>query len=508
MSGVRDHLEREVKLGVWPGFRLPDLGGVAEGVTAAALPERRLEATYYDTSDVRLARYGISLRFRTGDGSGWTLKIPEAGAAATAGLARRELEVAGSDEAVPDELSRLLTAWVRSAPLVPVARLQTLRRGVALVDADGAAVAEVVDDEVSVLDGRRLALRFREVEVEVVDGAPQGVMEALVERLRAAGAGPPDPTPKVVRALGPQACGPAELEEPSLGPSPSAGEVIQAGFARAALRVLDHEAGVRLGDHPEDVHQARVGTRRLRSDLRTYRPLLEPAWADGLREELKRLADPLGEVRDADVLLERLRGQLDDLGVDEAGAAKLFSRLEAQRSEARLALVEVLDSPRHTALLDRLVEAGRAPMLLPEAAAPAAEALPQLVRGPWKKLRRAVEGTVDDPSDEALHRVRIRAKRCRYAAEVAAIAVGKPARKLAQAVAELQEVLGEHHDVVVAEAWLRDAAVEASSEEALVAGQLLAVQRADADAARRAWPAAWEAARAKKLRAWLKRVRR
>lgn len=491
-------------MGVWPGFGLPDLDAVADGITAAAVPDRRLEATYYDTPDVRLARSGITLRFRTGDGSGWTLKLPQPGRAPHGGLARRELQADGPDGAVPKELSRLLTAWVRTAPLRPVARLRILRRGVALVGADGAAVAEVVDDEVSVLEGRRVALRFREVEAEFVEGAPEGLPGAVVERLRGAGAGPPDPTPKVVRALGPHASGPPELEDLSPGPHPSAGEVIQAGLVSSVLRVLGHEPGVRLGDDPTDVHQARVGTRRLRSDLRTFRPLLDAAWADGLAEELKRLADPLGEVRDADVLLDRLRRQLADLRVDDEAAAGLLARFEGRRSSARTGLVKVLESRRHVALLDRLVEAARAPVLLPAAAAPAAEVLPGLVRHRWEQLREAVEGTADDPSDEALHRVRIRAKRCRYAADVAAIAVGKPAQKLAQAVAGLQEALGEHHDAVVAEAELEGMVAELSPDEALVAGQLVAVQRVDAGARRRAWPAAWEKAGKKKLRSWLK----
>src|SRR5688572_2533250 len=79
-------LEREVKLGVWPGFSLPDLADVAEGVTVEQATDQRLEATYHDTADLRLARWGITLRYRTGEASprtkgssedGWTLKLPK-----------------------------------------------------------------------------------------------------------------------------------------------------------------------------------------------------------------------------------------------------------------------------------------------------------------------------------------------------------------------------------------------------------------------------------------------
>ncbi|MDQ3354937.1 MAG: CHAD domain-containing protein, partial [Actinomycetota bacterium] len=108
-----------------------------------------------------------------------------------------------------------------------------------------------------------------------------------------------------------------------------------------------------------------------------------------------------------------------------------------------------------------------------------------------------------DGADEELHQVRIRAKRCRYAAEVAALAVGKPAKQLARAVADLQDVLGEHQDAVVAEAWLRSVAHELTPGEALVAGQLIAGQRKIAARSRGSWPEAWDRASRRKLRGWL-----
>jgi CHAD domain-containing protein len=116
-------------------------------------------------------------------------------------------------------------------------------------------------------------------------------------------------------------------------------------------------------------------------------------------------------------------------------------------------------------------------------------------------LKKAVEVLDRDPADEALHQVRIRAKRARYAAEAAAPVAGKPARAFAKAVAEVQSILGDHQDAVVAEDWLRR--VDGGRSVALVAGQLIARQQAEAAAIRRAWPAAWKKADAKKLRAWL-----
>ncbi|HVL03165.1 MAG TPA: CYTH and CHAD domain-containing protein [Acidimicrobiales bacterium] len=522
MGVASDALEREVKLGVWPGFRLPELDGVLEGVVAVTRVDTRLDATYHDTPDLRLARSGVTLRHRSAEG--WTLKLPS-GQDSDGMLSRRELTVSGDDSSIPAPLARLVAAWVRTATLVPVARLRTLRRGVDLVDDQGSVVAEVVDDEVSLHHGRRVALRFREVEVELRPAGSAALLDAVVSRLQGAGAGPGDRTPKVVRALGPRALEAPELGEVAVGKEGSAAAAIRSGLAASVRRLLAHDVGVRVGDDAEDVHQARVATRRLRSDLRTYATLLDEEWARDLRAELKWVADALGAVRDTDVLLERLQEAATHLHpLDNAAMGGIVERLQSQRSEARARLSEVMDDRRYVVLLDRLVDAldpsrlgdvpavatGTPPVIMPadtwlspEADAPAAEVLPPLVHRPWKHLREAVAAVEPDGPDEELHQVRIRAKRCRYAAEVAAVAVGKPARRLASAVADLQEVLGEHQDAVVAEAWLRTAVPELSPREALVAGQLVAGQRAVAETTHRAWPDAWKRANRAKLRAWM-----
>ncbi len=504
---MKEQLEREVKLGVWPGFTLPALDDLPDGLVSAARRTRRLEATYYDTPDARLARAGASLRHRSGDGSGWTLKLPDGdGVTEDGAMHRRELTFPGDGRAVPATVQDLLAAWVRTSSLVPIARLSTARRAVQLVDGDGAVHAEVVDDEVSVLHGRRVAARFREVEAEVAPEAPAELLPELVRRLRAAGAGPPDPTSKVRRALGPLAAGPPELAPVELGEDPSAGDVVRAALTSSVLRLLEHDLGVRLGEAPEDVHQARVATRRLRSDLRTYRDLLEPTWAEELRADLKGVADALGSVRDADVLLERLGSRLDRLREDDRPAGeRLVATLEDQREGHRRDLLATLSADPYRSLLDRLVEGARAPQLSADAAHPAADVLPELARSPWRKLKEAVQRVEPGGPDEELHEVRIRAKRARYAAEVAALAVGRPASRFAKAVAGLQEVLGGLQDAVVTEAWLREAAAGARRPVVLVAGQLVAMERAEAERARSSWQEVWQDVRKPAMRSWLTR---
>ena len=493
--------EREAKLAAPSGFDLPELGGPDDGFLAEPQAPRRLTTTYYDTPDLRLARWGASLRYRPGEG--WTVKLPDGQHGVL--LVRAEHVFDGNGRRPPAEAVALVRAFVRTAQLSPAARMRTLRRPFELRDPAGARLAELVDDEVQLLDGRRVTGRFRELEVELAADADAGVLDQVLDRLLQAGAQAAEPTPKYLRALNgrERVLGP-EVDEPEADADASVETLLRHDLAAGTLRLFRHEAGVRVGEDPEAVHQARVATRRLRSTLRTFSSLLEPDWTDRLRDELKWLADLLGAVRDTDVLLGRFQEHLAAL---PAADAKLGSRLLAglveQRDAARTRLLAGMDEPRYATLLDDLVAAAAAPALLPGADRPAAEVMPPLVAKPWKRLRKAVKQAGDDPSDDELHQIRIRAKRARYAAEAVEPVIGKPAERFADAAADLQDILGDHHDAVVGEAWLRQAAGSARRDAALVAGLLIAAERASAAASRDGWRPVWKALDRKKLRAWL-----
>jgi CHAD domain-containing protein len=243
--------------------------------------------------------------------------------------------------------------------------------------------------------------------------------------------------------------------------------------------VVDYEPEVRLGEDPEAVHKQRVASRRLRSLLRTARPRLDdPERSEQLRDELRWLGNALGEVRDRDVLISYLESELAHL--EEASAFRgVLKLLDDEREKAREKLVGTLDSPRYQRLLNEL------------------ETPPALKNGglrsaaikEHKRLRKAVKRLGDEPSDEELHKVRIRAKRARYAAE--AVGAGQQYVKRAKT---LQDVLGEHQDAAVAENRIRRllSRVRPSRRTALAAGRLIERQRARRVAARRDWPKAWK----------------
>jgi CHAD domain-containing protein len=485
--------EKEVKLSAEQGFELPDLSRVWDAVTSTPRADEHLSTVYLDSEDLRLARWGLSFRYR--DGQGWTVKLPteESGPL----LVRDELVFQGTPETPPAEAVDLVSGYLRGAELRPRVHLSTLRRGALLRDPHRRLLADVVDDAVSVLDGGRGLDRFRELEVETRPATPPELVEAVVARLRDAGAGSPDPTPKYLRAIGGPEAAPAEIVLPALSHAASLGEVVKHAIGAGVTRLVRHDPVVRLDTDPEGVHQARVATRRLRSDLRTFRAALDRQWAKGLREELGWLGRELGAARDADVMLARLSARADALPEASAGGAReVIAGLKQRRAQAHARMLEQMRGDRYLALLDKLIQAAQAPALIErKAARPAAKALRPLVRKEWRVLEKKVGSLSDRPADEELHMVRILAKRCRYAAEASAPVLGKRTRHLATAAADLQDTLGELHDAVVAEHWLRDWAQHApSSAGAFAAGELAALERTAASQARARWPRAWKRA--------------
>ena len=147
------------------------------------------------------------------------------------------------------------------------------------------------------------------------------------------------------------------------------------------------------------------------------------------------------------------------------------------------------------------VAAAHAPVCTLDADQQASTTLPPLATSPWRRLRSAVRQLPEQPTDPELHRIRILAKRARYAAEAVAPVIGADAAAFARAAAKLQTILGEHQDSVTAQAWLRGARV--TGRRAFVAGELIALEHVAAQKARKDWPKVWKALDRKRLRKWM-----
>ncbi|WP_079063905.1 CYTH and CHAD domain-containing protein [Streptomyces sp. NRRL F-4489] len=505
---------------------LPDLTRAAAVATATARDPETLDAVYYDTADQRLAADGVTLRRRTGGpDAGWHLKLPVALPGAP-GPVRDEIRAPLSG-APPPALTALVRSRTRGAALVPLVRLRTRRTVRVLRNAEGRSLAEVAVDDV---EARRLhpegavgRARWREIEVELAgDAADQGLLDEVDRLLTGAGARPAAAPSKLARALAetaptgdagvgatpegtavtgtaPGGTGhPAHPEEP---PGTTAGDLVLR-YVRAQVRALvELDPAVRR-ELPDAVHRMRVATRRLRSAFRSYATVLDRAATDPLSAELRWLAEELGAGRDQEVLAARLAAAL--AGVPRAlrigpVAARLRTWTARRRAGARGRVRAALDAPRYLALLEDLHALLRAPPLRAPAARPASPVAARAVRRDCRRLARRVETALAAPAgparDAALHRARKAAKRARYAAEAAAPALGRPARETAAGARDLQQLLGDHQDGVVARAALRELAGEAhrAGESGFTFGLLHGREEARAADLERALPARWTA---------------
>ena len=263
--------ELDLKLAIGDTFVLPPLSEDSDTAVATVkgLPDLELGSIYHDTVDLRLARSGVNLRYRIGDPGGpcWSLKLPVPNGDPGE---HEELSFPGGPADIPAAARDLVSAWARRGHLAPAAALSTRRRRWLLAAADGTDLAELVQDDVSVLDGERVIGRFRELELES-RGAALEQLQPIVVALQRAGATYSEPVPKSVRALGPRAAAAPDVVVPVPDPEAPAGEAVRFAMAGGTRRLMAHDAPTRLGE-VEGVHQMRVATRRLRGDIRTFGP--------------------------------------------------------------------------------------------------------------------------------------------------------------------------------------------------------------------------------------------
>jgi CHAD domain-containing protein len=343
--------------------------------------------------------------------------------------------------------------------------------------------AEIVDDSVAVLEGQRVTRRFREVEVELLDG-DERTLRRLEKELRKAGAhATGELRPKVYRALDLEGTIDTRVSTKATPP----GEALGIALEDEYRALLAHDPGTRRGDDPEDLHQLRVATRRLRAFLRAARRLVDEEWAESLRTEIGWLGGHLGPARDLDVMLGRLRAEVAALGADAEAASGLLSSLEEDRASAYRDVVETLGGDRYFALLDRIEDAGRPPLSGDE------KTLKQIFHREAKRMRRTFEALGEDPEDDALHASRIAVKRARYAADLAAHELGKPGGRFVAVAKQLQDILGDHQDAVIAQQRIREWVASSDSEDAgFAAGRLVQLERDRMAESRAAWPGAWQ----------------
>jgi CHAD domain-containing protein len=294
-----------------------------------------------------------------------------------------------------------------------------------------------------------------------------------------------------------------------LTPDSPAGQVVLAYLRDQAAALESLEPGVRR-DEPDAVHQMRVATRRLRGTLRTFRRVTGDA--GHLAEELRWLGGVLGEARDAEVLADHLRSALTAVPAEQVIGpvrARLQIHFAPVAAQSRRAVIAALDTERYSSLRDELARLIAEPPAQPWAAKSAGEVLPRAVRKAYRKtarrMDRARRAAPGPDTDTALHEARKAAKQARYASEVAQTAVGKDAARFTRRVKDLQSLLGDQHDAVIARQQVRGLGVEAhlAGENAFTYGLLY---ERESEAAGR-WQArarrAWKKASRPRYRRWM-----
>lgn len=431
---------------------------------------------YLDTDDRRFQRAAYSLRIRrpmvrSADKADATLKALDVRrAGASAPRDRREIseKIAQSDPAslllARGPVGERVRAVAGTKPLLSLFEVRTKRRVFAL-EAEGVARAELVLDEAAVHppDGAP-PTRLRRVEIELSTAAIPS-LEPFLERLQAACGLRPAVLSKyeaglLAANLGPPS--PETLDVTEIAPDASLAEVAIAVLGRQFSVLLAKEPGARLGEDAEALHDMRVAGRRLRAALSLFADVM-PEETPALRGQLGSVFRTLGAARDLDVQLEQLDEWLAEVPEpDRQPLAELRSLLEDQRKKARTSMVTALDSHEwevSVARIGRLL-GGRSARLPDPAALPARAAAPDLLQAQFRKLRRRGDriGRHSDSAD--FHRVRIQAKRFRYALEFFADIYHGQTRRLVKRMIGLQDILGQHQDAEIAIARLRRLAVD------------------------------------------------
>jgi inorganic triphosphatase YgiF len=475
--------EIELKFAV-PAARAAEAAAAIEALAGAA--PRPLTSIYFDTEKGALRRAGLALRVRS-DGDVFTQTLKDAGDGA---IGRGEWETRVKR---PEPNRRALRATPAARILAKDGRLKPVfvvevRRRTAEVE-EGESRIEVAFDE-GVVKARGEEARFAELELELKGGPLWGLL-ALARRLAAAGDFTLSFTSKAARGQAlarPPRSFAHKFAAPALGPELDAGQAFQQ-IAMACLRQICANAErLRYRASPEVIHQLRVGLRRLRSLITSFKKVVTDARLPAIKAELKWLTGELDAARNLDVLLRGDYRAALAQKEDAEGLKGLGARLRAARRMAYVRAAAAVESERFRRLLvDLLVWIETGPWTAAEAHVRrrgrpicrfAAKELGKRRRRIVTRGRRLRK--LEPP---ARHKLRIEAKKLRYAADAFAGLFGraKRATTFIDALKELQDALGDLNDIVVGAELAHEAAASpgrAVTDSAFVAGRITGAQRA------------------------------
>ena len=454
-------------------FRTEDTAAVVRWLESCVVPgytvtpgkTKDLHDTYFDTAHWRVHRARFTCRIRDkGDASELTLK--SMAEAVGSMRSRREmtesLEAGALPLAAPGPCGETLRLIAGRRPMAPIFALHTHRQTFMLADPVGTLGEIAVDETTIPVEGGEAALLFR-VEVEV-DGGSVDRASRFVDLLVAACELTPAGTSKFEAALnatGQQVANPAAgLGGTAVDATMTAGDVAFAVMRKQFAAFLNNEAGTRIGEDIEGLHDMRVAARRLRAAMSAFGPFLSPRIL-AFRAQLGWVAAALGEVRDLDVQIERMAEWRSGVSETQGAALESVKQLFVQRRHlARRRMLFALNSRRYDLFVERFaafLRRGPARNFAP-GQVPILSVAPDMVERRYRKVRRMGDRIRASSPPTDYHLLRIDAKKMRYALEFVGGIYGKQAVDVSVRATAMQDVLGLHQDADVAMHMLQEMA--------------------------------------------------
>jgi len=474
-GGQRPHglkgLEIEVKFRVDAQDRQRVLES-ALFATDALLCAEKVRSIYFDTASGDLRKNGIVLRTRKKGRGGIFLCMKSSGGIGQQ-FVRNEIEVRSPDLQPKLHLLDATTAaqlnrLIEDRPLEAQFETQFDRR--ARIIEHGRSQLEVTfDDGAITVGGRRTPIL--EVELELKSGEEPDLYDRAIKlvselplRLDFVSKGE-----KGFRLCGIAPAIPVKAESVQLGRDATRDEAIASIVSNTLTQFTANWAALRESEHPEAIHQMRVALRRMRSALGMFRRVLPCPEFEDLRSEAQRIASAFGPARESDVFLSDAKAGPFSSTDRPKGHDLLLAAVEEHRRNAyngARALIDARETTLFVLSVQSLIARRTWRSVLSGAesqqlALPAREFARATLAQLYSRARKRGRD-LPDVSDEERHKLRITLKKLRYATEFFGSLFERRGRvKSFQArIAELQDLLGAHNDMVTARKFLNELTVE------------------------------------------------
>jgi len=462
-----------------------------------------LYSIYYDTPKFDLRDNGVALRLRRA-GKRWVQTV-KSGGRVDAGLHQREeIETPLAAQIINYRvLAESGLADIFSEPQLPLQLapvfVTDFKRTTRILEPAAGTRIELCLDRGTISAGAA-STPISEVELELKAGSQTHLIDfalALIEHIpmRLESVSKAERGYALAAGAAPAAVKAGALE---LSEQMSVTDALRTIVFGCIAHLQANERGLLEDDDIEYVHQARVAVRRLRSAFSIFRPAFPlPLFAEQL-EELRWLADVLGQARDWDVLLSETLPAMSAALAGEASLNELMERCIDLRSAARTAARMAVAARRYTALLLELTGVFlRAPWSVgaddsaPERERPLIEFAGAVLNERHRKVMKQ-SGQLDQLDATQLHRLRIRIKKLRYAAEFFATLYSRKAvRDYVRALSGLQELLGTLNDAATADRIARALREDGKPDQLEGLGLLRGWSAARAQTSRKQLTKAW-----------------